>query len=688
MAYSYQQLVGDGVTVQIPVTIGFLDRSTISVAVDNVQVTAWTWLSPSVNTIVLNTAPAVGALITIRRSTTISAIKYEYGRGSYFSTGTLDYNFKQLLYLAQEAYEATLIGGGALLDAAKAYTDSAVGYVRTYVDTQVAAMQAYVDNKTYSAAQVSANDGTSGTLFTTVAGFITKVMSSAGSGIVGYLRTATGAVASTVYAKLFEHLSVKDFGAAGTGLVDDTAAVLACVNYAKANGYSRIYFPKGIYNVNNLVLDGLSGFLIFGDGATYSLNANKGTVIRCTGTGSGIGTLLNSCSSYVVQDIWFSYTSPTFTGDVVATDNISGLDNNSGEFLRCLFGGETAAAANATNLLRIKKSYQIDTTACLFLRGYTGMGIYSYANIINIRRCQFQGITAKPIYVYTGSVESINVYMNTFEPLSNGRAGAFDMADGIFMFSMSYKSNWHGDVSSAGGGAWLRITGGRGIDIGGNTFGQSGGGVDDYAIDLGQCQGVSIVGNTCEDKLLKFSSACVGGTVSGNNVTTDVVKNKQYGTNFNYSNNFGLSSSGWRAKVYKGSNQALTTGTYTAVLFDQEYYNVGDVHSTSTNTSRLSVPVGGAGMVSVLFGATIGAANAKAFAQIRKNGSVILAQLRVPMDVVDNPIFQIAVQDQAADGDYYELYVYHNNASSINVVGGAYAASDTFGAIHKVYTGD
>ena len=268
MAYSYQQLVGDGVTVQIPVTIGFLDRSTISVAVDNVQVTAWTWLSPSVNTIVLNTAPAVGALITIRRSTTISAIKYEYGRGSYFSTGTLDYNFKQLLYLAQEAYEATLIGGGALLDAAKAYTDSAVGYVRTYVDTQVAAMQAYVDNKTYSAAQVSANDGTSGTLFTTVAGFITKVMSSAGSGIVGYLRTATGAVASTVYAKLFEHLSVKDFGAAGTGLVDDTAAVLACVNYAKANGYSRIYFPKGIYNVNNLVLDGLSGFLIFGDGAT------------------------------------------------------------------------------------------------------------------------------------------------------------------------------------------------------------------------------------------------------------------------------------------------------------------------------------------------------------------------------------------------------------------------------------
>ena len=68
--------------------------------------------------------------------------------------------------------------------------------------------------------------------------FDTTLGTSAGSNSVGFLQAGTGASSRTVQAKLRETVSVKDFGAVGNGIADDTAAIQAALTAAE-----RVYFP-------------------------------------------------------------------------------------------------------------------------------------------------------------------------------------------------------------------------------------------------------------------------------------------------------------------------------------------------------------------------------------------------------------------------------------------------------------
>lgn len=80
----------------------------------------------------------------------------------------------------------------------------------------------------------------------------------ASSNTVGSYFTATGAgtgtgtakISQTVQYKLQQIVSVKDFGAVGDGVTDDTAAVHASFNYAIANT-SAVFFPAGTYRVTS-----------------------------------------------------------------------------------------------------------------------------------------------------------------------------------------------------------------------------------------------------------------------------------------------------------------------------------------------------------------------------------------------------------------------------------------------------
>ena len=68
---------------------------------------------------------------------------------------------------------------------------------------------------------------------------------------VSYEPQGVGAVSTTVAAKLYETVSVKDFGAVGDGVTDDSAAIQAAWASIKSENGSLL-FPKGTYRCDGV----------------------------------------------------------------------------------------------------------------------------------------------------------------------------------------------------------------------------------------------------------------------------------------------------------------------------------------------------------------------------------------------------------------------------------------------------
>jgi hypothetical protein len=69
-------------------------------------------------------------------------------------------------------------------------------------------------------------------------------------------------------------INVKDFGAKGDGVADDTAAIQKALNEARRN--TTVYFPAGVYNISStLTVSAGNGNRLTGDGSSTVLIARK-----------------------------------------------------------------------------------------------------------------------------------------------------------------------------------------------------------------------------------------------------------------------------------------------------------------------------------------------------------------------------------------------------------------------------
>jgi hypothetical protein len=107
---------------------------------------------------------------------------------------------------------------------------------------------------------------------------------------VSYDEGGTGAVLRSVQNKLRESVSVKDFGAVGDGVTDDTAAIQAAVNAVVAAGGGTLYFPSGKYLIGTTVSIGTSGVWLegagSGEGGTWIVNGTLNAAAIQFGNGS------------------------------------------------------------------------------------------------------------------------------------------------------------------------------------------------------------------------------------------------------------------------------------------------------------------------------------------------------------------------------------------------------------------
>ena len=71
------------------------------------------------------------------------------------------------------------------------------------------------------------------------------------SELISFTQAGAGAVQRTAQAKMREVVSVKDFGAVGNGIANDTASIQAAIDYAAPLGIS-VFIPAGVYSITAL----------------------------------------------------------------------------------------------------------------------------------------------------------------------------------------------------------------------------------------------------------------------------------------------------------------------------------------------------------------------------------------------------------------------------------------------------
>lgn len=97
------------------------------------------------------------------------------------------------------------------------------------------------------------------------------------SRMVEFTPAGTGAVVRDVQTKLRESVSVKDFGAVGDGVTDDTAAIQSAIDSfgaASSTPQGKVYFPRGTYKITSSLVLTYGVSLVGESGRSAKINAD------------------------------------------------------------------------------------------------------------------------------------------------------------------------------------------------------------------------------------------------------------------------------------------------------------------------------------------------------------------------------------------------------------------------------
>jgi hypothetical protein len=293
---SRQSYNGNGVTTEFAIPFRFFANTDLVVQLVTISTGASTTLTLTTHYTVTGaddedggmltmvTAPAVGQRLVIRR--VIAATQeVDYVAGDPFPAETHERALDRLTMLAQQGEE---VNARALVFPAG---DTASGELPA-VATRASRLLGF---------DSSGNLVTSAPASGSAAELAIDLAGTGGAGLVGFQQTGAGAVARTLQSKGRDVVSVRDFGAVGDGVADDTAEIQAAINATPA--YSVLDLQGGIYVISATLTV-----------PTDYIGIQNGRIIAAAGSQFEFMLSATGRTGVVIRDIEFDANGPNRIG--------------------------------------------------------------------------------------------------------------------------------------------------------------------------------------------------------------------------------------------------------------------------------------------------------------------------------------------------------------------------------------
>lgn len=234
-----------------------------------------------------------------------------------------------------------------------------------------------------------------------VVSFVLSSVGTTDSALVTYLPSGTGAVTRTTQSKMRDTVSVKDFGAVGDGVTDDSLA-LENARIAAKDQKKPLYIPTGTYCFNELTIRaspaGYGFYISNADGQEIYGDGVERTILKNT---SATGAGLRCASGYMnVHDLTIDNNNSTGSaykhgGQYSSATNIT-IKNQGGSSYACVVDGSTLSNLSHINLINC--TYGISVAAT------------TPTQYITFNNCSVEPSSGTALYVGSSSRISFNQF--------------------------------------------------------------------------------------------------------------------------------------------------------------------------------------------------------------------------------------------------------------------------------------
>jgi len=365
------QYVGNGVTTVFAYNCQVLQPSDLNVYVNGVAVTSGITKggigSLTGGTVTFSVAPANGAQVILEREVVLERTT-DYQQNGDFLSRVVNPDFNRIWMALQQL----MTGFSRALKVPK--TD-----VSPITELPPAATRA----NNLLGFDASGNPITVAPNAQSATALQTLYATSAGSSLIGFIQAGVGAILRTLQSKSRDIINVRDFGAVGDGVTDDTAAIQAAINYVRTRSGATLYFPAQVagqfYKTTApLTCDG--SITIVGDGM-------HAVIIIATGLSAGQYVLdfnLPLASNYYFNISGITLRSNNALPKALRLTNTSYVVLKNVQFYNVADGAVFSGGNTFSNYFDNVVGYQITRNTVRF-EAFNGGGQYAFSN------CTFTG---------------------------------------------------------------------------------------------------------------------------------------------------------------------------------------------------------------------------------------------------------------------------------------------------------